>query len=69
MGDYSCMGCDQRYSGCHSRCDKYIIDKAFHDALKAEDDKKKQAKYTAKAQRDAQVGKAIRKLRREFGKW
>jgi hypothetical protein len=64
MEIWCCKGCTEKYDYCHSHCDKYIIEKAFHDALKAEEDKKKSAKYSVKAQRDAQVEKAIRHRRR-----
>lgn len=63
MAIWCCKGCTEKYEYCHSHCDKYIIEKAFHDALKAEEDKKESAKYSAKAQRDAQVEKAIRHRR------
>lgn len=64
MAVYACKDCTERHPNCHSHCDKYIIEKAFHDAMKAEEDEKKYAKYSAKAQRDAQVEKAIRHRRR-----
>ena len=38
---YSCKGCEKRYPGCHGKCEAYLADKAKHDALKAEYDRKK----------------------------
>lgn len=37
---YSCKGCEKRYPGCHGKCEAYLADKAKHDALKAEYDRK-----------------------------
>lgn len=41
----SCEGCvaPKRHPGCHSTCPDHIIDKAFHEAEKAEERRKREA--------------------------
>lgn len=67
MAIYSCMGCAERHPYCHSQCEKYISEKAEHDSQKAENDKKKYVAYGVKAERDAQVEKALRSRRKAHG--
>ncbi len=66
MAIYSCMGCTERHPYCHSHCEKYITEKAAHDARKAADDKKKYVSFGVKAQRDSQVEKAQRDRRNAY---
>ena len=42
MAIYCCKGCTapKRHPGCHGSCPEYIADKAEHDRLKAEYNKK-----------------------------
>ena len=62
MPIYSCKGCvpPTRYPGCHSICPNYLAEKAEHDALKAEYDKKQAIDHGIRSQRESKVYHAIK---------
>ena len=33
---FTCRGCENRYPGCHSKCEKYKQERAEYDRLRAE---------------------------------
>jgi hypothetical protein len=68
MAIYSCKGCEKRTPGCHSKCPDYLAEKAEHDRLKAEADKKRDISIGIRDQRTRGVNKAI-KSRRAGGKY
>jgi hypothetical protein len=69
MTTFSCKGCvpPQRYPGCHSKCPKYLEEKAKHDALKAEYDRKRAIDSGIMSQISDGVHKTIKHRRK--GKW
>lgn len=66
MTIFSCKGCvpPTRYPGCHSECPKYLEEKAKHDALKAEYDRKKAVDSGIMCQIGAGVYKTIKRRRK-----
>ena len=64
MTIYSCKGCEKRYPGCHGRCEAYLSEKAKHDALKAENDRKKAIVGGVLSQRSEGVYKATKHRRK-----
>lgn len=44
---HTCKDCPDRYSGCHSKCEKYLSAKAEHDKKKEEITKKLKAEGNA----------------------
>lgn len=61
MGAFTCKGCEKRYVGCHSHCEKYIREKAAHEERKAAEDKEKAISVGLYQQRAAAVYKAMRR--------
>lgn len=64
MKVFSCNGCGKRYPGCHSSCMDYAIDKAFHEADKADKRRKKAIQEGISCQQAAAVEK-VRKGKRK----
>lgn len=65
MGFFECCnGCDSRFPGCHSQCEKYKAGKAKYDERKAIDRKERDTRQGLRDQRTAAVGKAMRHNRR-----
>ena len=62
---YSCKGCDHKYDYCHSVCPEYLKQKAEHDRMKEESDKKRYVRQAIYYQRDINVRRAIKKLKRK----
>lgn len=58
---FSCYGCQERQPTCHSSCERYLREKAEHEAWKAEDDKKKAISFRLTAQRCDSVRRASKK--------
>lgn len=67
MPIYSCKSCvpPTRYPGCHSKCPNYLEEKAKHDALKAEHDRKQAIDHGIRCQREAKVYQALRNSRKK----
>lgn len=66
MSYFTCDGCGKRYPGCHSHCIDYAIDKAFHEAEKADRRRKKNIEDGISSQQAAAVEK-VRKGKRKGG--
>lgn len=67
MTTYSCKGCvpPNRYPGCHGKCEKYLAEKAEHDAQKAENDKKQALERGLYGQRSSKVYQAMKNRRKK----
>ena len=65
----SCNGCvaPKRHPGCQSHCPDYIIDDAFHQVEKAEQDRKRAIEYGLMSQRGRAVSRAIHAQRSKGG--
>lgn len=60
----ACKGCDGRFPGCHSQCEKYKRDKDEYEKCMENERKKRDTKQGLRDQRTAAVGKAMRSHRR-----
>ena len=53
-----CKGCDSRFPGCHSQCEKYLKEKAEYDALMKAEQKKKDVGMALWIDRSDKVSRA-----------
>ena len=62
MAIHSCKDCvaPKRYPGCHGSCAEYLTEKAEHDRLKAEYDKRERISAAIYSDRSLKVYKALR---------
>lgn len=65
---FTCKGCGDRHPGCHGKCEKYLMEKAMHDAQNEAIREKKTISYGITAQRTAGVTKALRSRRHKIGR-
>ena len=59
-----CKDCHKKYLGCHSECADYIIEKAFHEAEKAE----QYEKMLVQRRLDDQMIHGLTKYKKHIGK-
>ena len=59
---FSCKGCDERYVGCHSTCEKYIQEKIAHNAAKEAERAQYSKSYRANTNGTYYSGKNPRKI-------
>jgi hypothetical protein len=61
----SCKDCvpPERHPGCHSKCEKYLQQKAAHDALREADYKRRRTRNNLIAQRTELYDKAMKNRR------
>lgn len=62
---YSCKGCQQRYPGCHSKCETYKIEKAAHDEQKKALKRESEIRQGLYAQRSYAVTRATNRRKRK----
>ena len=60
MLEFSCKDCGNRFPGCHGTCETYKAEKAEHDRIKAENDRKKAISGAIISNRGENVYKAMK---------